>query len=194
MGRSRETHRARRPWAGVVLACLIAVGGGLTAAPAWAHGSGETAEGYVLVQQALGHLAHDTSANGIESAMEKINDALATKDQVGVDVAQVNQAKAALDAGNVHAGQALLQNSITDALSTLPPATGEQTGTKVLLSAQEGRGGITMAVWLTLLASSLMLVLGLVAGWRYRPKDRVRDLRGILRPAATGTPVVLPRV
>jgi hypothetical protein len=47
--------------------------------PASAHGGDETEEGYLLVQQALGHLAHDTSHDGIALAMEKVDDALVSR-------------------------------------------------------------------------------------------------------------------
>jgi len=68
------------------LAVLVVLAFAMIAAPAAAHGDGETEEGYRLVQQALGHLAHDASAAGIDLAMEKVDDALATRDQEGVSV------------------------------------------------------------------------------------------------------------
>ena len=57
---------------------LSVIGSFAVAETAWAHGEGEPEEGYLLVQQALGHLAHDTSAKGIDLAMEKVQDALDT--------------------------------------------------------------------------------------------------------------------
>lgn len=195
MRNRNETARGRRLWITVLIACLLALGSVLSASPALAHGAGETVEGYALVQQALGHLAHDTTSNGIALAMEKIDDALKTKDQEGVNVAEVEKAKAALDAGSVEQGRALLQQSISVALSKLMPATGEETGTKVLLSAQSGRGRLALGGWVTLVASVLLLLLGFVVAWRFRPTDNLRELRRSLSPsplvasaAGPGTP------
>ena len=84
MKRSRPLTWLRRGGAVSVLAVLVTLA---LAAPASADGEGETTEGYLLVQQALGHLAHDTSHEGMALAMEKVEDALATEDQDGVDVA-----------------------------------------------------------------------------------------------------------
>lgn len=177
MRNGNDPSRARRLWSTVVLACVVALGSVLSASPALAHGAGETEEGYLLVQQALGHLAHDTTMTGIELAMEKIDDALNTKDREGVNVAEVKQAKVALDAGDVAQARALLQHSISEALSKLMPATGEETGTRVLLSAEAGRGRLALGGWVTLMVSALFLLVGFVVAWRFRPEDSVRDLR-----------------
>jgi len=63
--RSPRSGVGLRPVVSTLTAVLIAVAASLAAAsPAWAHGQGETEEGYLLVQQALGHLAHDTGQGG----------------------------------------------------------------------------------------------------------------------------------
>jgi hypothetical protein len=64
-------RRGRASAPGDVLALLLAVAA-LVGVPAagWAHEDGESEEGYLLVQQALAHLAHTTSHEGIELAME----------------------------------------------------------------------------------------------------------------------------
>ena len=112
--------RKQRPCAfGLAAGCLVFVVTSGTTVSAWAHGAGETKEGYVLVQQALGHLAHDSGHAGVEGAMEKVNDALATTDQVGVNVAEVKQAGAALAADRVGPARVLLQHSILLATSSL---------------------------------------------------------------------------
>ena len=182
MDGSRLRRVGRRSWAGALAGILFAMAGVMSASPAWADGGGETTEGYQLVQQALGHLAHDTSDYGVSLAMEKINDALATKDQQGVDVAGLKQAQAALDAGQVDEGRALLQKSITEAVGNLKPATGEETGTTLVLSPLLGRASLTGRDWGFLVASALLLVLGAALAARYRPHDNVRELRRRLGP------------
>lgn len=156
---------------------LVLLGGVASAAPAWAHGAGETKEGYLLVQQALGHLAHDPTKTGAMSAMEKIDDTLATTDQEGVNVAQVKDAQAALEAGKVEAGRALLQQSITEAVSQLQPATGEETGTTVVPGELPGRGGLNGLQWAFLGISVLLLLTGSALASRFGPADNIAALR-----------------
>ena len=141
------------------------------------EGSGETEVGYLLVQQALGHLAHDKTSSGMDGAMEKIGDVLNTKDQAGVNIAEVQQAKAAMEAGQAIQAQALLQHSITEAVSKLMPATGEETGTKVVSDPLPGRGALGSGGWAFLAASLLFLVLGSGLAYRFKPADTVGRLR-----------------
>lgn len=177
MGRTRR-QPASRGWRTALMATILVVLGGVaSAAPAWAHGAGETEEGYVLVQQALGHLAHEPNMAGVEAAMEKIDDTLATKDQEGVNVAQVKEAQMALDAGKVEAGQALLQKSITQAVSQLKPATGDETGTTLVSSELPGRGTLTSLDWGILLICLLLLREGVALATRFRPVDNIAALR-----------------
>ncbi len=182
MDESRLRRAGRRSWAGALVGILLAMAGIMSASPAWADGGGETTEGYQLVQQALGHLAHDTSDYGMSLAMEKIDDALATPDQQGVDVDGLKQAQAALEAGQVDEARALLQRSITEAVGKLKPATGEETGTTLVLSPLQGRASLTGRDWGFLVASALFLVLGAMLATRYRPHDNVRALRRRLGP------------
>lgn len=149
---------------------------------AWAHGAGETTMGYVLVQQALGHLAHDSSHVGVEAAMEKVDDALATKDQAGVDVAEVRMAKTALQADQVAAARALLQHSITAATSQLVPAVGEETGTAVVGLPLPGRGTLAAADWALGSLSLVMMLAGIGLAVWFRPVDNLRRLRRLTSP------------
>lgn len=185
----RPTGRVRAGTATALLLAGLLLAG---AAPASAHGEGETAEGYVLVQQALGHLAHDTSRQGVMLAMEKVDDALATQDQEGVNVAELTQAQQALDAGRVAEGRDLLGKSIDEALSSLPPATGEQTGTRLVPGAMSGRGDLRPGDWGLVVGGMLMAALGLLLAFRYRPTQNVPSLRAQLgaqepRPHDEGT-------
>ena len=156
------------------------------ASSASAHGTGETKQGYVLVQQALGHLAHDSSHVGVEGAMEKVNDALATKDQAGVDVAEVRQAKTALEADQVAPARVLLQHSIKLATSHLLTAVGEETGTTVVGLPLPGRGALTAADWALGSLSFVALFAGLVLAVFFRP---VHNLRILKRLTASGEPL-----
>ena len=178
----RESAELRR-WSRLVVVFGVLLAALSPASRAWAHGDGETAEGYQLVQQALGHLAHDTGHTGVMDAMEKVDDALNTDDQEGVDVALLTRAQGALDADRVSEARALLQQSITEAVSGLKPATGEETGTTVVLLPLRGRGGLTGQDWGFGSASLLLLVVGLALAVRFRPHDNLRQLRRQLAPA-----------
>jgi len=175
--------------------CLVAVIGllGAIVVPpaAFGHGDDETQEGYLLVQQALGHLAHDTSSEGIDLAMEKVDDALETEDQEGVNVAEVEDGMRALETGQVERARALLQDSIEEALAEQPTATGYETGTTVVMSALPGRTELNGQDLGLLVGSFAVAGLGLVLAYRFRPRDSVRALRGRLKaegPAAEGDP------
>ncbi|MFC5175105.1 hypothetical protein [Nocardioides taihuensis] len=158
------------------------------APPTWAHGDGETTEGYLLVQQALGHLAHDTDMSGIDLALEKVGDALETDDQDGVDVALLLDGKTTLEQGDVLRARDLLQNSIQDALHDLPPATGNQTGTREVVPELAGRTELRSQDWLLLLGSVAVLIVGAWLGYRFRPRDNVRALRSRLTTEAAVDP------
>lgn len=172
----------RRSW--LAAGCVVILAMSASTTSAWAHGAGETTEGYVLVQQALGHLAHDSSHLGIEAAMEKVNDALATKDQVGVDVAGVKRAQTALTADRVEQARVLLQQSITTATKNLLPAIGEETGTTVVLLPQPGRGSLTTAEWALGSVSLLLVLVGVALAAWFRPHENLKQLRHLLNPVA----------
>jgi hypothetical protein len=148
-----------------------------SAPAAWGHEEGETTEGYLLVQQALGHLAHDTSMSGIDLAMEKVDDALGTEDQEGVDVAELEQGMTVLENGDIGQAQMLLQDSIEQATAALPTATGMQTGTHEVALGLPGRPELRAQDWVLLAASTLTLVLGAWLAFLFRPPDTIRALR-----------------
>lgn len=156
---------------------LILVGLVLAASSASADEPGETDVGYLLVQQALGHLAHDTSAEGLAVAMEKVSDALETDDQEGVDVPTLEQAMAALEAEDVEGARPLLQDSIAEALHNRPPATGMDSGTTSIQPELEGRSGLAGEDWGFLAAALVALLLGTWLSVRFRPHDSIRVLR-----------------
>lgn len=189
MNRTRTDPHGRRRWAALVVV-MLALGGFVATSPAWADTPGETTEAYLLVQQALGHLAHDTSADGIMLATEKVDDALAVKEQAGVNVAEVRQAKDALAAGQVDQARALLQDSITEALSQLKPATGDETGTKVVLSELPGRSGLTAGDVAVLVLMVALVLVGAGLAWRFRPPENLRELRRLVTSSPPAQPSV----
>lgn len=158
----------------LVLALLSVTVG---APSALGHGGDESEEAYVLVQQALAHLAHDSTHVGVELSMEKVEDALAAEDQEGVAVAEVERARQALEANQVGRARSLLQRSIEGALSELPPAVGEQTGTTVVAPALERQGDLTGRDWWFLATSTAALLAGVVLAYHFRPSDTLGDLR-----------------
>lgn len=169
---------------GLLLAATMSVG------PAWAHGgAGGAEEGYVMVQQALGHLAHDPGPAGVADAEAKIKEALSATDQEGVDVAIVRQAQTALTAGRTQVAQGTLQKSIAQAkaVAALKPAMGEQTGTTVVGEPLPGRGSLTGSDWTLGSLSLLLLVAGVGLALRFRPAQNLAELRrGLTTTSATG--------
>ena len=112
--------------------------------------------------------------------MEKVDDALGTEDQEGVDVAELQRARAALEGGDVGQGRAQLTRSIREALSQLQPATGEETGTTTVPSALPGRRALSGSDRMLLVVSVLMVGLGGGLAWVYRPRDNLSHLRARL--------------
>ncbi|HZJ03241.1 MAG TPA: hypothetical protein VFE20_06120 [Thermoleophilia bacterium] len=161
----------------------------VAAGPALAHGGEESEEGYALVQQAIGYLTNFSGEAAIEPAAEKVGDALATSDQDGIDVAQLEQAQAALEAGDAEQARSLLQESITEAVAGLPPATGEETGTTVISDELAGNDGLDGTDVGLLLGSIALLGLGVGLSWRFRPDDTVK----VLRRRIGGTPPPQPK-
>jgi hypothetical protein len=144
----------------------------------------------VLVQQALAHLAHDTGPDGIDLAMEKVNDALETEDQEGVAVDEVRQAMKALESGQVDHATTLLQDSIADALAGRPLATGYETGTGLVPSELPGRGPLGGSDWLVLGLCFAVAGLGVWLSVRFRPHESVSALRLLLgtKPVTDDSP------
>lgn len=170
--------------AGLVLG--LTLGSVALATPALAHGGDETQEGYLLVQQALGHLAHDTSKDGVDLALEKVDDALGAKDQDGVDVAEVSKAKTELEAMRVVQARALLQDSIKVALADLPPAVGNETGTTLVVPELPGRTGLGALDWVFLIGSLAIGASGLWLAYLFRPQDSMAVLRRRLGGTSAG--------
>jgi len=179
----------RGAWRLVVVAAL-ALAPVMFTATAQAHGDDEAQEGYVLVQQALAHLAHDAGDEGIHLAMEKVDDALETEDQEGVDVDKLEHGMQALEAGQDDQARTLLQDSISEALADRPLATGYETGTGVVPVELPGREPLTGSDWLVLVLSLGVAGLGVWLSVKFRPLESVGALRLLLgtKPVADDRP------
>lgn len=180
---------ASTAWRVAVVATLVWASLGPSAS-AWAHENGEAPEAYLLVQQALAYLAQDSGPEGTEMAMEKVGDALETEDQDGVDVTGLRLGQEALEAGNSGEAHALLQESIGEALAELPPATGTETGTRLVPSPLPGRGPLDAADALALALCIAVAGVGVWLSVRFRPPEGLDALRRLMgaEPAPQGHP------
>lgn len=180
-------ERGRHRPALLVVLVLAPVG---LATSAEAHGEGESQEGYVLVQQALAHLAHGADDDAVGAAMEKVQDALDAEDQEDVDVAEVQEGMTALEAGGVDQARGLLQDSIADAFVGRPLATGYETGTSIVSPALDGRGPLARGDWLLVALCASVSGLGVWLSVRFRPHESMSALRLLLGvdPAAVHRP------
>jgi hypothetical protein len=158
----------------------------VAAAPAMAHGGGDSDQASLLVLQAIGILTNKPGA--MDDITDKVNDALDAPDKQGVDMAQVQAAKDALDKGDMDQAKALLVKS----LGSNPPMTGakgEETGTTVVHDPLNPRGHLTGGDWVLLAISVLVLAAGVWLSLRYRPPQTIRALRRQLgAPPAGPTP------
>ena len=170
-------HRWRPLIGATLLVTLFALGGTL---PASAHEGGSTdVEGYVLVQQAIGYLLNVDGPEGTMHAQEKITAALSASDREGVATDEVTKAQAQLAAGQRDVAITTLQGSISEAVKSLPPATGEETGTGTVL-APLAAAPISAAGWGTLVAAFLVIVVGVWLSVRFRPEVGLHELRSNL--------------
>ncbi len=160
----------------VPIVVLTILGGGLAAQPAWADPGESADEGYIMVQQALSYLVIDPGPDGSSQALVMLDDALAADDQDGVDVATLERAREALQAGEAGAARALLQDSITEAVTSLGPAVGEETGTTEVLPPLPPREALSPTDWVFLALSAFVAVVGVVLAVRFRPRQSLREL------------------
>jgi osmotically-inducible protein OsmY len=184
----RRRPRLRR--ALVLLVSLVGVFAG--AGPASAHEGEEAAAAIDDVRQAIAVIVNKPT--DMDTIEDKIGDALKSKDQDGVDTALVKQAMDALEDNDMVKVRDLLQRAIgaqpdltgtdvrpilqvAEGESTVPLATGEQTGTNIVTDELSGRGGLTGADVTLLVLAGLVALAGLIFSVRSRPADTVRALR-----------------
>jgi len=145
-----------------------------------------------LVRQAIAYIVN--TPDDMDAIVDKVDDAAESKDDSGVDMALVEQARSALDHEDMMAARSLLQRAIgaqadmsgTDVHPILQVpkgaadvelATGEQTGTNVTVDPLPGRGDLTGTDIAVLGIAAAFTLAGLVLGWRWRPRDTIRALR-----------------
>lgn len=145
----------------------------LSAAPALAHGTGESVVARELVTQALGLIANRQTTMAVE---ERIDDALKAPDQAGVDRRLVERAMGALNRGDVGTTRTLLERAVSAQPGSPPtaaPVIGEGTGTTIVLDELSTRGDLHVGQWALLAGSLIVLVLGVVLTVHYRPPPTV---------------------
>ncbi len=167
----------------LTVALLLIIATAVAPRPAWAHGEGDSDKALVLVRQAIAYLVN-TPPN-MDGATDKIGDAAEAEDKAGVQLPLVEQAKDAMEAGemgsvDVHKVRALLEQSIgahvhtgpTDPVAigqVPPPVTGAETGTLAAIDPMPGRGGLTGGDWALLVISMLVGLGGLALSILLRP-------------------------
>ena len=174
----------RRP---VSILAVLLVGLWLTmtaSSPAMAHGGKDSDQALVLVLQAIGYIVN--KPGGMDDITDKVNDALDAPKKEGVDMAQVQAAKEALDKGDMDQARTLLQQSLKSA--PMEAATGEDTGTTVVHDGLSTQGKLAGGDWVLLVLSVLALVLGVWLALRYRPAESVGALRRQLARPRGPTP------
>jgi hypothetical protein len=177
-----KPRRQRRTLTSVFLIAVASIA--LVAGPAWAHGGQSATEGYVMVQQAIAYLVNEPGPKGTSEALVRVGNALAAEDQDGVDVPTVAKAQAELKAGNPDAARTLLQDSISEAIAALKPATGDETGTTKVVSPLQGNGSLTGMDWVLLILSVVVALVGGGVAYRLRPKENLGALGGDIRAAS----------
>jgi len=162
--------------AAAAIAALTVLGSGAIASPAGADGGQSADEGYVMVLEALSFLVNDPGPDGTAEALSMVEDALEAEDQDGVDVSTLERAATALEAGRTEEARMLLQDSIAEAVASLEPAVGEETGTTVMLAPLPPRGALSVTDWVFLSLSVLVAAVGIVLAVIFRPTESLREL------------------
>ena len=167
----KQLHRGL---AALVVVLLVATVPGV----AWGHGGEENERAYDLTRQAIALIVN--TPDDMDAIADKINDAIEAKNASGVQMPLVEQAKGALEAGDMHQARALLEKAIgarvhTSTAEPVPigqpaPATGSETGTVAAIDALPGRDGMSNLDWVMLALSAVVLVGGVTLSVRLRPR------------------------
>jgi len=144
------------------------------------------------VRQAIAYIVN--TPDDMDVIVDKVTDAAETDDHEGVDIALVEQAKSALERDDMMSARSLLQRSIgarpdvsgtevhpilqvPKGSATVELATGEQTGTNVIVDTLAGRGDLTGADVVLLGIAAALALAGAFLARRWRPHDTIRALR-----------------
>lgn len=173
---NRTRDRVRTRLIGLLIIVLSAIGSPLAASPALADGGQSSDEGYVMVLQALSFLVNDAGPSGEAQALAMVEDALAAEDQDGVDVATLERAREALEAGSADEAKPLLQDSIGEAIAELQPAVGEETGTTQMLPPLPPQTALSGTDWVFLALSVIATAVGIWLAVLFRPAESLREL------------------
>ncbi|GAA3803256.1 hypothetical protein [Streptomyces chiangmaiensis] len=149
---------------------------------AWAHGE-ESDESAVLVEQAVALIANNAYEDQVS---ERIDNALMAPHKEGVDLAEVRQAQDVIEQPGYSAGvsrqvKGLLLDSLGGKLPSAPkagrPATGDETGTSVVLDEFRPARGISDGGDAVLLGLGVAAIAGgLWLSRRLRPPHTLREL------------------
>lgn len=168
----RRRHRSVRLRRGFAIAISV-LALSAPAAPAFAHGEGDSAQSRVLVVDALSYLANRPS-DYMDMAMDKIGDALEAPDRAGVDLAKVTAAQRAMDAGDMMRTRALLEASLKPLTR---PVVGMDTGTVSMPDPMSGHTDWSSVAAVYAGLSALLMLIGLVLAVRWRPRESIKQLR-----------------
>ncbi|MBN0043066.1 hypothetical protein JS756_02840 [Streptomyces actuosus] len=153
-----------------------------TAGSAWAH-EGESDESAVLVEQAIALIANDADQDHVA---ERIDDALTAPHKEGVDLSEVRRAQGLLEQPGYSSAvgrqvEGLLLDSLDGRLPSAPengrPATGDETGTSVVLGEFRPARGISDGGDAVLAGLGVVAICGgLWLSRRLRPPHTIREL------------------
>ena len=182
--------------------CLAALFVIVLASPAGAHEDEESTTASVLVRQGIALIVN--TPDGTMAIEDKITDALESRDTDGVNVALVRQAATELEEGNLHRVRALLEVSIgarphmsgldvqpvgetagpvagSDVETAVRLATGEASGTNVVIDPLSARRQFDAGTWLALASMVALAAAGVGLAIRFRPPVSIRGLRASQR-------------
>ena len=175
------------------LAVVMAIAGGLSLPQvAFAHGDEGTVPARESVLQAIALVVNtpdDTAA-----IADKLTDAKDSNAPAGVNLAEVDEAMKALDAGNMPRVRTLLEAAIgaksdlsgldvrhvlqvPAGLPVISLATGQETGTLVVTDELPGRGPLTAGDAALIAAAAVAAAAGILLSIRYRPTHSIHVLR-----------------
>lgn len=184
-------------WFAGIAAALVAIAV-VTVAPAAAHEGEKSEEAGVLVRQAIA-LIVNTPKDGM-AIEDKITDAIESEDVEGVNVDLVEQASVAFEDGDLHRARALLEASIgarphlsgfdvmpvgrthgpmesDDPQMAMRMATGEESGTDVVIDPLDPPHRFDAGTWAALAAAVGLGAVGVALAVRFRPPVSLRSLR-----------------